>query len=124
MYKIIVIGFVIGWLSEFVYRSVVCRKIVWPIFVNVSMYIITALFGFLVQKYNPSFFLVVLFGLLFTTFLEFIIGFYYMKYKGKRLWDYSSRRFNYKGVITPLFSVIWTSMFLAYYYFLLPVIVK
>lgn len=33
-----------------------------------------------------------------------------------RLWDYRDRWLNYKGIICPLFSVIWTIVGALYYY--------
>ena len=35
-----------------------------------------------------------------------------------RLWDYRDRRFNYKGVICPTFTIIWTAIGAIYYFFL------
>ena len=49
------------------------------------------------------------------TLIELIGGLISLKNK-IRLWDYRDRWLNYKGIICPLFSVIWTIVGALYYY--------
>ena len=51
------------------------------------------------------------------TLLELIGGLIFLK-AGVRLWDYRDRKFNFKGVICPTFTIIWTLAGALYYFFL------
>ena len=53
------------------------------------------------------------------TGIEFIGGLFALK-NNVKLWDYSDRWMNYKGIICPLFSAIWTAVGGIYYYILAP----
>lgn len=46
-------------------------------------------------------------GSFIVTFLEFVVGSILLQH-GIRMWDYSDQWLNYKGVICPFFSVIWS----------------
>lgn len=52
------------------------------------------------------------------TLIELVGGLIFIQGMKIRLWDYSNRRGNYKGIICPLFSLIWTVAG-ALFYFLL-----
>jgi len=41
------------------------------------------------------------------TLIELITGLIFLKFFNMRLWDYTNRKWNFKGVICPLFSFIW-----------------
>lgn len=56
-------------------------------------------------------------GILMTV-IEFVAGLIFIKGMKIKLWDYSKRWGNVKGVICPLFSIIWTAIG-AFYYFVL-----
>ncbi|MBR2590832.1 MAG: hypothetical protein IKE65_07905 [Clostridia bacterium] len=51
------------------------------------------------------------------TLVELIAGEIFIIRMKIRLWDYSRRRWNYKGIICPLFSAIWGLIGAAYYVF-------
>ena len=51
------------------------------------------------------------------TLLELVAGLIFLK-QGVRLWDYRDRKFNFKGVICPLFTMIWIIMGAVYYLFI------
>jgi len=57
------------------------------------------------------------------TILELIGGLCFLK-DGVKLWDYSNRPFNYKGIICPTFSLIWTIIGALYYFFLASPVAK
>ena len=116
------LGSTFGWTIELFFRRIVHKKWVNP--------------GFLIGPYLPIYG----FGLVFLTIIYFIfqsqsinpiiiillMGFVMtlieligrlISLKNKiRLWDYRDRWLNYKGIICPLFSVIWTIVGALYYY--------
>jgi len=116
-------GLVIGWLLEFVYRSLERGNITKPLFINEQMYVLTALFSYFLYTVEVRPIFVVLFLILFTTGVEFITGYLTLKLKCVRLWNYSKYPYNYKGIICLEFSFVWLIMALAYYYFILPFLV-
>ena len=60
--------------------------------------------------------IIVLMGII-MTLIELIGGLYALSQK-VRLWDYSDRWMNYKGIICPLYSAIWLLIGALYYFFL------
>ena len=52
------------------------------------------------------------------TLIELVGGLIFIKKMNIRLWDYSKRLGNYKGIICPLFSLIWMVMGALFYFFL------
>ncbi|MCR5501727.1 MAG: putative ABC transporter permease [Lachnospiraceae bacterium] len=52
------------------------------------------------------------------TLIEFLTGMWFLKKQHVRLWDYTARPGNIKGVICPLFSFFW-AIIGAFYYFIL-----
>ena len=58
------------------------------------------------------------------TFIELIAGLIFIKGLHMKLWDYSNRWGNFKGLICPLFSLLWFGAGAAYYFLLNPVLIK
>lgn len=116
-------GLLIGCLLEFSYRSIQSKKFVKPVFVNFQMYGLTGIFLYLISLSNISLYFKILLILIFTTAIEFIIGYSYFKFKNNRLWDYSNQPFNYKGFICPLFSLYWLVISLVYYYLVMTLLI-
>ncbi len=54
--------------------------------------------------------------------LEFSAGMIFIKGFKVKLWDYSNMRGNFKGIVCPLFSVIWLLLAIAFYYFADPLL--
>lgn len=52
------------------------------------------------------------------TLIELVTGLFFLKVFNMRLWDYGDRWGNYKGVICPLFSLIWMAAGGIYYFLL------
>ena len=52
------------------------------------------------------------------TLIELIGGLFLLKFLNLRLWDYRDRPGNFKGVICPLFTLIWGSLGAIYYLFI------
>ncbi|MBR3249785.1 MAG: putative ABC transporter permease [Clostridia bacterium] len=120
------IGCTIGWILELFFRRIVHGKWVNPGFL-IGPYLPIYGFGlvtltviFLLFKdsdLNPI--IIVLLMGLFMTLIELIGGLMGLK-NNIRLWDYSNQWGNYKGVICPLFSAIWTAIGGVYYFILAP----
>ena len=58
------------------------------------------------------------------TLIELIAGLIFIKGLHMKLWDYSDRWGNFKGLICPLFSLIWFGAGVAYYFLLNPILIK
>ncbi len=56
------------------------------------------------------------------TLIELIAGIIFIKGLHIKLWDYSSLKGNYKGIIAPLFSFIWMMIGALYFFFIHPLI--
>ncbi len=116
------IGSTLGWVLELFFRRIAHKKWINPGFL-VGPYLPIYGFGlcFLTLIYTvfidyPWYLNIVLMGIT-MTILELIGGFFFLR-DGIKLWDYSNRPFNYKGIICPTFSLIWTIMGALYYFFL------
>ncbi len=58
------------------------------------------------------------------TAIEYIAGFFSLKYYHVRLWDYSGQWGNIQGIICPLFSFLWAILGAIYYFFIHPHILE
>ncbi|MBR3152348.1 MAG: putative ABC transporter permease [Clostridia bacterium] len=120
------IGCTLGWILELFFRRIVHGKWVNPGFL-IGPYLPIYGFGlaaltliyllFKDSSLNP-FIIILLMGLL-MTLIELIGGLVRLK-NNVRLWDYSDQWGNYKGIICPLFSAIWTAIGGLYYFLLAP----
>lgn len=72
--------------------------------------------------FNPIISILIL-GIL-MTLLELIGGLVFIKGLNIKLWDYSNIKGNYKGIICPLFSLIWTTCAALYYFLVNPLVLK
>lgn len=118
------IGCIIGWIIELLFRRITAKKWVNPGLL-VGPYLPIYGFGLctltdlylLFSDYciHPLF--VILFIGICLTLIEFIGGLVFIKGCGIKIWDYSDRWGNFKGLICPLFSLIWTFVGAIYYYF-------
>ena len=130
-----VIGSLAGYLIEVIYRRIAHRHWVNP--------------GFLVGPYLPiyGFGTIILYGIssinftslgvskpveilvvvltftVFLTLIEFLAGIIFIKGFKLKLWDYSERKFNYQGLVCPMFTFIWTLLGVGYYFLLHPLFV-
>lgn len=123
-------GSMFGWIIELFFRRIVHGKWVNPGFL-IGPYL--PIYGFrlcaltfiylIFNDFNLPDIVVVLFMGASMTLIEFIGGLSFVD-KPVKLWDYSDRWGNYKGIICPLFSFIWTVISTIYYYFLAPFIIE
>lgn len=133
------IGSTFGWVMEFFYRrfkpSNVERKWVNPGFLNgpylpiygfglCALYSISLLDGLFTFPNQFVHAVVLFFGIgCVMTLIELIGGLIFIKGFKVKLWDYSKRWLNYKGIICPLFFVIWAALGTIYYFFVNPYII-
>src|SRR3989344_1531923 len=114
------LAFLIGFILEFAYRSVKSRKIIIPKFINSQMYGLTGAFLVILYFSTIPIILKLFFMFIFSTLVEFIIGYLYHRIKGEYLWNYSGRPFNFIGLVCLQFSLAWFVISLLYYYLALP----
>lgn len=128
-----VIGSLFGYVLEVIYRRIAGKKWVNP--------------GFLVGPYLPiyGFGVIVLYGVsnivlpvpgwadvlikivligVMMTLIELVGGLIFVNGMHIKLWDYSDRWGNFKGVICPLFSAIWLAIGSLYFFLLNPILVN
>ncbi len=121
---IFALGMFAGWILEIIYRTFVSqKKLVNPGFLSgpyLPLYGFGVTFLYLVSLPDISLPLRILFFFIITTLIEFLTGEFFLKVYRIRLWDYSNQKFNYKGVICPLFSFYWTVLALLFYFFIFP----
>ena len=115
-----------GWLLELFFRRIVHGHWINPGFLigpylpiyGFGLVTLTAIFLlFKDSNLNPVI-IILLMGVL-MTLIEFIGGLIGEK-NNVKLWDYSNEWGNYKGIICPKFSLIWTAIGALYYYILVP----
>ena len=129
----------LGWILELFFRRFVSQK-KWvnpgflrgpylPIYgigvLTLTIYIFLLLF---LKDYFPNkilFDIVVVIGIgILMTLIELIAGLIFIKGMNIRLWDYSNRKLNYKGIICLEFSIIWTVLGGVFYFLLFTPIVN
>ena len=100
-----------GWIVEVAFHAVTTGKFINRGFLNgpvcliygVGVTAILLMLGELIEKA----WVVALVGLAFPTFIELITGFVLDKLFHNKWWDYSDRKFNFKGYICLSFSLLW-----------------
>ena len=125
------IGSCFGYTIELFYRRIVGGKWVNPGFLigpylpiyGFGLCILTGIYIIFSQLTINPILIIILMGVC-MTFIELIGGLFFMKAGSVKLWDYSSLRWNYKGIICPQFSLIWTLLGALYYYFIANSVLK
>lgn len=118
------IGSTFGWILELVFRRLYHGKWVNPGFLigpylpiyGLSLTLMTGMHVYFEHFNLEPIYQYILMGLS-ITLIELVGGLIFLK-QGVRLWDYRDRKFNFKGVICPLFTIIWILMGAVYYYFI------
>lgn len=125
------IGSITGWIIELFFRKIVHKKWVNPGFL-VGPYLpiygfglCTLTYSYLIfNQFNLNPIIIILLMGIFMTIIELIGGLSFIHGGGVKLWDYSEMWGNYKGIICPQFSAIWTLAGGLYYYLLAPTILN
>lgn len=127
------VGACAGWALEFLYRNLVSHKgprgqyFINPGFCTgpwLPIYGIglsaMCLISYIVQEYIPgaSPVLVIICIAIVMNLIEFTGGMILLKFFNMRLWDYRDRPGNYKGIVCPMFALIWTAISAGYYLFI------
>lgn len=120
-----------GWINEVIFRSIKNKRLINPGFMHgcslpiygcggVIMYLISN--ADLSWIENHALRMIILFGvaILIMTALELFTGLFFLKVYHVMLWDYSKQWGNYKGIICPLFSIIWGIFCAIFYYLIYP----
>lgn len=124
------IGSTAGWILELFFRRIVHGKWVnpgsligpyLPIY-GFGLCALTFIYLFFQNMNLPAYLIILLMGAS-MTLIEFIGGLTFVN-KPVKLWDYSNLWGNYKGIICPLFSLIWTLLGAFYYYFIAGFIIE
>ena len=118
------IGCTFGWVLELFYRRLAHGYWVNPGFLvgpylpiyGFGLCTLTVIYLTFYEMHLPSILVIILMGAA-MTLIEFIGGLSFVN-KSVKLWDYSNNWGNYKGIICPLFSLIWTFISALYYFFL------
>ncbi len=113
-------GIVVGFVLEFLFRSIEHKRVVIPKLIDIQMY---ALIGaFLVFIYYLNINIIYKLALIFIipTCVEFLTGYIYLKIFRVNLWNYAHQKYNFLGLVCPLFSFFWFIISIAYYFFVLP----
>lgn len=116
---------ILGWVLEVCYRSPVARRFVNPGLLS-GPYL--TLYGTGAVALAASGWLLAGSGLVVRAFvylilmtgLELASGLFAEGFFHVRLWDYSDRRFNYRGYVCPTFTVYWVAAAFAFEYVLYP----
>ena len=119
------IGSIFGYVLELFYRRIVGGKWVNPGFLigpylpiyGFGLCVLTFIYLLFFKLYLSPVFIIILMGFC-MTIIELVGGLFFMKAGSVKLWDYSDLKWNYKGIICPKFSIIWTILSAIYYYFL------
>lgn len=121
-----IFGACIGWVLEVVYRSIRYKQFVNPGFLS-GPYLPLYGFGVILLHFfsnlDYSFIQNTVLQMIFysavvtvmLTAIELIAGLIFINALKIKLWDYSSRPLNFKGIICPLFTVIWGVLGILYY---------
>ena len=131
---IFIFGSMGGWVIEFIYRHFVpsigqTKKWVNPGFLTgpclpiygTGLSILYVMSSIELPGLNPDGWvnkiLVLLLMILVMTVVELITGYIFILRLNMRLWDYTDNKYNYKGIICPLYTFFW-GIICAIYYFI------
>ncbi len=128
-----VLGSLVGYIIELFFRRFVSQHkwmnpgfLVGPYlpiygFGVLGLYGLSELFDLFPKGNLPQYLVIVLqilaIGIILTV-IELVAGLIFTKWFKLKLWDYSDRKWNFKGVICPLFSLIWTAVGSIYFFFI------
>lgn len=135
-----ILGAIIGWSIELVFRRIVHHKWINPGFL-VGPYLPLYGFGAAILYFSCRFFekymisvkdynvilyyvIVILIMTIVMTLIEYITGLIFIQKMNIKLWDYSKRWGNIQGIICPLFTLAWGAVSALYMLFIDPLLIK
>jgi uncharacterized membrane protein len=115
------LGSFLGWIIEFIYRSITNKRLYNPGFLNgfyLPLYGFGALILYIISSFNIALTYKIILFFVILTLLEYITGIIFIKFFKVKLWDYNDIELNYQGIICLRFSIYWTILAVLYYFFL------
>jgi len=115
------LGCFLGWIIEFIYRSITNKRIYNPGFLNgpyLPIYGFGILTLYIISSFNISIYYKIILYFIILTLLEYITGIIFIKLFKIKLWDYSDMELNFRGIICLRFSIYWTIFATFFYLFL------
>ncbi|MGA1821874.1 MAG: putative ABC transporter permease [Thermoplasmatota archaeon] len=123
---IYMLGCVGGYVIELIFRTFISqKKLVNPGFLTgpyLPMYGFGTIILYFLSSVEMNIALRVVFFAVSLTLLELVTGIIFIYHLNIKLWDYSDRRFNFKGLICPLYSAAWTVIGVLFYFLVYPFI--
>ena len=126
------VGSFLGWCLEVLFRRYVSKKWINPGFLTgpwlpiygfslCILYLLTMLEEYvpLEGKYSKKLALFIVMSLC-ITLIEYAAGLIFIKKMKIKLWDYSDMKWNFQGIICPLFSFFWLLLSALYYFIIHP----
>lgn len=118
------LGSTVGWIIELFYRRIIHKEWNNPGFLHgpylpiygFGLSLLTLIY-YVFDKYSLPPYLTIITMTAFMILIELIAGLMFYN-TPKKLWDYSNEWGNYKGVICPLYSLIWALVSVLYYFLL------
>lgn len=134
------IGSCMGWCMEVIFRRFFSkanpsRKWINPGFLTGpylplygfglwGMYFVSGLENFSITSHKAVDIIIILVLMaVFMTVIEYIAGMIFIKCMHMKLWDYTGKRGNIKGIICPQFSIIWGILGCFYYFVINPYVI-
>ncbi len=122
-----ILGSLVGWFIELIFRNTIHKseKLINPGFLNgpyLPLYGTGTIILYAISDLNINIFLRAVLIIILMTLIELVTGLFFEKYYNVRLWDYSKEKWNYKGLICPLFSFFWGCLGMGFYLFIYPIL--
>ncbi|MEG1805854.1 MAG: putative ABC transporter permease [Clostridia bacterium] len=119
------IGCFCGWILEVFWRRFFSTPRVWknPGFLNgpyLPLYGFGTMLLYLISEIPIHFAIKVVLFCVVMTLIELIAGVVFIQGMKIKLWDYSKLWGNWKGIICPLYSFLWTVLGVAFYFLIYP----
>ncbi len=122
---VFMIGAMAGWCLEVLYRRYfgLARKWINPGFLSgpyLPIYGSAMSLLYIISEIPTPLWMKVPLYAMITTGIEYVTGLFFLKKYKTRLWDYSKLKFNFQGIIAPLYTIFWTFLSLVFYYLIYP----
>jgi len=128
---IFIVGSTFGYILEVFYRTYKCKRLINPGFLSgcclpiygtggIVLYLLCSLDLSFIENDAVRIIILMVVATILMTVIEHISGLISIKCFNSKLWDYSNRWGNVQGIICPLFSLVWGSCCLIFYFFVFP----
>lgn len=122
---VFITGATLGWVLEIFYRRYFGKARRWinPGFLSgpfLPLYGTGVCLLYIISEFQLPIAIRILIFALLTTGIEYLTGLFFLKFYNTRLWDYEKSKFNFQGLIAPLYTFFWTLLSLFFYYVMYP----